>query len=298
MQKMSRRSVLTAAVALAAAASVDLPSVLAQSATPGAAAVSSALTRYPVLAVTITDKGYDLSTDKVPAGYVLFSVTNKTSNPAGAAVLGPAKGQTMDDMMKAAATPAPDNGFPAFLYHATILGGPGDAAPDSTTYALLNIPAGDWVVFGEGNQPPTPFTAAKAGKSNTTEPKADAEVVFGDFKFEGLDKLKAGERLWKITNKGAQPHMLAMAKVPAGTTEDQVLTTVMSEGSATPVTGSIPMDQVQFLNDGVLLLSTGQTMWLPINLDAGTYAAVCFVTDPSNGKPHAMEGMIKVFTIS
>ena len=43
--------------------------------------------------------------------------------------------------------------------------------------------------------------------------------------------------------------------------------------------------------------SNGQTMWLPIDLKAGTYAAVCFVTDPSNGKPHAMEGMLKVFTV-
>jgi hypothetical protein len=89
MKPMTRRSVLTAAIALTAAASVDFRGVLAQSATPAAAAVPAGLSGYPVLAASITDKGYDLSTATVPSGLVLLTVTNNSSAPTGAAVLGP-----------------------------------------------------------------------------------------------------------------------------------------------------------------------------------------------------------------
>jgi hypothetical protein len=296
---MTRRSVLTAAVALAAAAtaSVDLRSVLAQSSTPAASTPPADLSSYPVLTATITDKGYDLSADSVPAGLVLFGVINATSQPTGAAVLGPEKGKTMDDLMQAASTPTPDDGFPEFLYHATILGGPGDVNPGETNYALLNIPAGDWVVFGEGNQGPSFFKATDGG-GNTTEPKADVEVLLADFSFKGLDKLSAGEGLWKITNKGAQPHMIVIAQFPDAATDDQIMASVMSDATGTPQAGGISPDQITFSNMGVLLLSSMQTMWLPVRFEKGTYAALCWVTDPATGKPHVMEGMIKRFTVS
>lgn len=250
-----------------------------------------------MLAASITDKGYDLSTATVPSGLVLLAVTNNSSGPTGAAVLGPGKGQTMDELQAAAATPTADEGFPPFLYQAAILGGPGELPPGSTGYALLNIPAGDWVVFGEGSQPPTSFKSVEGG-GNVTEPKADVDVLLADFSFNGLDKLTAGDSLWKVSNKGAQPHMMGISKIPAGTTEDQVMAALMADESATPAPGALTQDQVQQSKNGVLLLSSMQTMWLPVTFETGTYMALCFVTDPSTGQPHAMEGMIKIFTVS
>jgi hypothetical protein len=203
----------------------------------------------------------------------------------------------MADLQAAAATPTADEGFPPFLYQAAILGGPGELAPGASGSALLNIPAGDWVVFGEGNQPPTPFKSVEGG-GNAAEPKADVDVLLADFSFNGLDKLTAGDTLWKVSNKGAQPHMMVIAQVPDGTTEAQVMAAVMSDDNATPQPGALTPDQFKDTKNGVLLLSSMQTMWLPVTFEKGTYVAVCFVTDPSNGQPHAMEGMIKIFTIS
>ena len=34
------------------------------------------------------------------------------------------------------------------------------------------------------------------------------------------------------------------------------------------------------------------------NLTPGTYLALCFVTDPATGAPHAMEGMATTFTVA
>jgi len=63
----------------------------------------------------------------------------------------------------------------------------------------------------------------------------------------------------------------------------------------TPSPDALTEDQLQNVPDGVLLLSTGQTMYLPITLDASTYVVLCFVTDPNTGMPHVMEGMVAVF---
>lgn len=42
---------------------------------------------------------------------------------------------------------------------------------------------------------------------------------------------------------------------------------------------------------------SGQTMFMPVTFDAGTYMAVCFVEDPATGLPHLMEGMISVVQV-
>jgi hypothetical protein len=268
---------------------------VAQDATPS----SSMLSGYPELKVTITDDAVPVDKTEVPAGYVLLTVTNSSKDSNSAGVLGPAPGKTMADLQQAAATPpASPDGFPPFLYDATILGGPGEIQPGESAQALLKIPAGDWAVFPEGNQPPAMISAVEGADSNTTDPTADVTVEAGDFFFSGFsDGVQAGQQLWAITNTGKQPHMLVLAKVPDGTTEQQILDLMTSQDTGTPVPGALKESDAQFIPTGILLLSSAETMWLPTNLDAGTYAALCFVTDPATGQPHVMEGMVSVFQV-
>jgi hypothetical protein len=273
----------------------SLTSALAQDATP---TTDPALAKYPDFEVTITDSSFDVSTNQVSAGYVLLTVTNSTSTATSAGILGPGAGQTMDDLTQAAATPAAGEDFPPFLYEATVLGGPGDVDPGQSAQILVNIPAGDWAVFGEGDQPPTFFSAVEDADSNTTAPDADFTLELGDFYFAGPSEgVPSGSAIWEVTNTGKQPHMVVLAKVPDGTTEQQVLDTFTAEQSGTPVPGALDPNQAQFSSTGVLLLSSGETMYLPTSFDAGTYVALCFVTDPATGQPHVMEGMVSVFQI-
>ena len=297
-QSISRRSLIAGMLAGAAVLVVNRDATFAQDATPGTAPASGGpdMSGYPQLDVTITDSDLQVSMTTVPAGWVLLNVTNSSSDDGGAGVLGPAEGQTMDELMAAAATPPADpEGFPAFLYDATIVGGPGSMAAGQSSQALVHIPAGDWVVFPEGNQQPVPITAAESADSNTTAPNPDLTIQLVDFAFGGFTDVKAGPQIWEVTNLGGQPHMLTMAKVPDGTTIAQVLNTISAMDMGTPSPDALSDDQIQSVPDGVLLLSTGQTMYLPVTLDAGTYMALCFVTDPITGMPHVMEGMIAVF---
>ncbi len=295
---VSRRSVIAGMFAGAAVLAVNRVGTFAQDATPGTSPASGGpdMSAYPQLDVTITDSELQLSMTTVPAGWVLLNVTNSSKDDNGAGVLGPAAGQTMDDLMAAVATPSADpQGFPPFLYDATILGGPGSMAAGQSAQGLVHIPAGDWVVFPEGNQQPVPITAAESADSNTTAPTPDLTIQLVDFAFGGFTDVKTDPQIWEVTNLGSQPHMLTMAKVPDGTTVAQVLNTISAMDMGTPSPDALSEDQIQGVPDGVLLLSTGQTMYLPVTLDAGTYMVLCFVTDPITGMPHVMEGMIAVF---
>ena len=300
MNSMSRRTVLTRAVQVAAGGALAAAltrtqslSVFAQDATP----VTGADLGLSELEVTITDSGYELSTTSVPAGYVLLTVHNASTNETGAAVLGPAPGQTLNDLQQSAATPAPNNGFPPFLYTATVAGGPGDLLPQQAGQAIIQLTEGDWVVFGEGDQPPTPFTATAGSPTAQTEPNASVTVTETEFAFNGLDgAIPAGQQTWKVVNSGAQPHMLALLSVPAGTTMDQLMQAISMPENATPVPGGLNPAEVGNAG-GVLLQSTGTTVWPILNLPAGTYVAICFVTDPKTGMPHAMEGMVSIFEV-
>lgn len=186
--------------------------------------------------------------------------------------------------------------MPPFLYDAVVLGGPGDIQPGETSQVVLQIPAGDWAVFPEGDQPPVMITAAQTADSNDNAPTETQSVEMGDFYFSGFSGgVVAGDAMWKITNTGKQPHMLVLAKVPDGTTEQQVMDTFTSEQTGTPVAGSLDPNDAQFLSTGILLLSSGQSMYVPTSLDEGTYMAVCFVEDPATHLPHLMEGMVTVF---
>ena len=150
-------------------------------------------------------------------------------------------------------------------------------------------------MFPEGNQPPVFITSAESADSNTTAPNPDLKIQLVDFAFGGFSNVKSGPQIWEITSLGLQPHMLTMSKVPDGTTVAQVLNTFMAMDMGTPSPDALTEDQFQNVPDGVLLLSTGQTMYLPITLDPSTYVVLCFVTDPNTGMPHVMEGMVAVF---
>jgi len=295
-QAVSRRTVVAGMLASAAMLCLKAPGIRAQEATPAATSAPSMFTGYPQLDVTITDSAAEVSMDQVPAGNIILNVINKTSSENSAGIIGPGEGETMDDLKTAAATPGPQDEFPPFFYTSAILGGPGTVPPGESKQVLVTVPAGDWVIFTEGNLPPTFFSAVESADSNTTNPTAAASVALGDFYFGGLDKVAAGPQIWQVTNEGVQPHMLVMGKVPDGTTFDQIMATIQTEMTGTPAAGALGPDQVQFLNDGVLLLSKGKTMWLPLDVADGTYVVMCFVTDPSTGKPHVMEGMVNMFT--
>jgi hypothetical protein len=299
---MDRRLFLkqsAAAVALAAGGfTFSRAGAWAQATPPVTAGSSIDLSGIPELTATVTDEEVQLSTKSVPAGQVLLTVVNQSKTESGAGVLGPGPGQTMQDLQNAAATPTPEDAFPPFFYTATIAGGPGVVEPGEKRQAIIEVAAGDWVVFSEGNQPPAFFSATPGSPTTQATPEPTVTITEVDFAFGGFATIiPAGPQVWKVMNQGTQPHMLDLNQVPEGTTLEQVLALAATPDNATPAPGELGREDFKSAG-GVILQSSGSTVWPVLDLPAGRYAALCFVPDPVHGgEAHLMEGMVAVFDV-
>jgi hypothetical protein len=118
-----------------------------------------------------------------------------------------------------------------------------------------------------------------------------------DFTLEGT--LAPGSHVIEVTNVGAQPHHMFMARSPEPVTEEQIAQILELEmQGATPAPESGVPNPETFIPVAYMApLSMGKTAWIPVNLEPGTYIMVCFVPDIESGMPHAFEGMYQVITV-
>ena len=79
---------------------------------------------------------------------------------------------------------------------------------------------------------------------------------------------------------------------------NHVMTLLQSEDATPPPDFPYQESDFDFNQPGLGALSPGQTSWLALDLAPGTYIALCFVPDRETGVPHALMGMVQVFTVA
>lgn len=250
------------------------------------------------LKVVLTDAGYQVSPATTTAGWALVTFENQQSagdNSADIMALPP--GKTSESLLDPAATPTA--GPPAWLYQATFAGAPWAPAGTSAQAVVLLTP-GEWLIFN-GGAPLTPIslTVTEAASTPAMPPDVttDVDVTLREFGFLGLDKpVPSGQRLWKVTNAGQQPHLMILAELPSGTTQTQYMDGMTAMMTGTPAANGIDPETIRNVG-GCATLSTGQALWLALDLAAGTYGAMCFFPDEQTGAPHVLMGMAQVFTV-
>jgi hypothetical protein len=284
------------------------PAALAQEATP--VATFPATLGLPELRITITDTGFDAPSE-VAAGRVLLTVTNTatpTGDSADADFVRLPDGTTIDDVAAffgpQMATPSSmEEAAPDWIYEATFAGGP-IVPPGQSMQAIVELTPGEWILLNDipgAQQPPQSLTVTESAASPTAmeEPQADVDVQLQEYSFVGLENpIPAGPHLWKFTNTGTQPHVMILFRGPAGITMNQVMTLLQLPEDATPP-ADFPYQEsdFDFSQPGLDEISPGQTSWLALDLAPGTYIALCFVPDEETGVPHALMGMVQVFTV-
>jgi hypothetical protein len=292
-------ALLLATCALAAGGPL---AVAARQATPAASPLASL--GLPELQITATDQGYDAPAD-VAAGWYLVTLDNQTSEPDSELtcdILLLPSGESVDSVLAIVATPPPlaTGPPPAWFYQTTWAGGP-VAATGQSAQAVVHLTEGSWLIWNGGQTMPAPTTlkvTAATGAVTTPAPAADVNVSMQEYTILGLEQpVPAGERVWKITNTGTQPHFMEMAKLPDGTTQQQLAAYLTGELTGTPVAGAMNGEEAIPVSGGISTLSPGQTMWSAVDLAPGTYGVACFFPDIQSGTPHALLGMSVVFTV-
>ena len=290
---MDRRTFLlqtAGATALAVAAGAIRPRALfAQSAPPVADLASLGL---PEVTIAVDDAGFTAPSGTT-AGRLLMTVEHAGGKPLHFfAVRVP--DEVSDEQLAADQASAAE---PAWvdMTKLELLGTPDWPPPGGRAQGVVDVSAGRWMLVDptDGRDVALWTVGAGSGGAPAAEPAADVEVGLAEMDFTGLDRpVPAGPRVWKITNRGALEHELALLPVPAGSTKDSVVQAIadLLQGKGDPS---------QFAPvGGQGVASKGVTSWQRFDLEPGTYAAVCMSPMPGTDyAPHALEGMVEVFTV-
>jgi hypothetical protein len=282
---------------------------------------------YPELDITVTDTGFEGVPDSTAAGRYLVNVTNNMNqsadSPAIVAFMSPTPiGMTADEFLGAlagmggggapSASPAADEGsadsgsddeesgpLPLFIYQIYFAGGAA-AAPGTAGQAVIDLKPGEYVVWGDDPsmpQQPVVMTVTGDFPESVDDPEADITATLIDFAIQFEGNLTPGSHVMKVQHAGAQPHFLEVDKGPDSMTKDQVMEALMADESATPTAGGLDENAIQPVYYSPTQ-SIGTVTFQHIDLEPATYLAACFFPTAGTGVPHAMEGMIDVFTVS
>ena len=115
-------------------------------------------------------------------------------------------------------------------------------------------------------------------------PEVDVTVSLADFEFDAPETLAAGETTFEVTNNGTQAHEMAVFSLDEGITTEDVVAILTEE---VELQGPPPFA----FTGQVAVMTPGESGITTLDLEAGTFALLCFVTDPETETPHFALGM-------
>jgi len=273
--------------------------VAAQEATPDTSGSALAALGYPELLVRVNGDDFEMPETTVAAGRTLVRLENVGEESWHGFMLQVPEDvsdeQVVADLGPEAEAPPP------WLFEAMYPGFPGETLPGQTSLALVDLRPGRYLVLGDMVQQ---FGVVGDVATPGATPEAEGPVVDGtvrlfdfNFTFELPETVAAGRQVWAVTNIGEQPHELLLARSPQPVTAAQVMELMAGESEeATPTGGGPSFGDFEPVG-GIGWLSPGVTALTEVDLEPGTYVALCFVFDPETGLPHVAMGMVAVFTV-
>ena len=241
----------------------------------------------------------------IKAGLVEMTLTNSDTVRRSAQILRVEGDHTVDDVLEV--VNAESTKIPEWMQDG---GGLGAVKPGASATATQVLAPGRYVIWddegGDEEDAPGNDELGAKGEFTVTGPAVDAELpaqpatvtatdetagdkTTYDFEFEGL---KAGVNQIRFENTGDQLHHALFFPIAKGKTIKDVEEAFASEEEPE---GPPPVDFEKGV--GTTVIDGGIAQNISIDLPAGTYAVVCFLSDRKGGKSHAEQGMLEALTV-
>ena len=246
--------------------------------------------------VTVTTKDFAFeSPDTIPGGLTTIVLKNHGPNLHHVQLIRLPDGRSVADLANGLKRMKPGDPLPAW---AVTAGGVNSPVPGGESSATLVIEPGNYGLmcfidtpdhvphFAKGMIKGLTVTAAPA--VTASPPDADVTLTLNDYSFTFSPPLTAGHRVLKVDNVASQAHEVFLFKLAPGKTADDLSKwagTYKGEPPGMPVGGTT----------GLMM---GMTHYVPLDLTAGNYVAICFLPDAKDGQPHTRHGMILSFTVN
>jgi len=232
--------------------------------------------------------------ESLPAGRVTLELSNHGQEVHHAQLLRLNDGVTFGDF-----TAALQQEGEGALRLTTLEGGPGAIDPHGTSQVTLDLKPGTYALacfivgsdgvphLAKGMLKPVQVTQAASVPAGEPAPAVQGTFNMRDFGFDMPDVLAAGTATYKVTNAGPQPHELNVLKLAPGKVAQDVLAWENAPS------GPPPFEAIGGING----LSPNAAGYMTLDLQPGSYVAICHIPDPASGLPHAHLGMLKAFTV-
>lgn len=163
----------------------------------------------------------------------------------------------------------------------------------STKTMIVDLERGTYVVAAVpkagGEVSYSTFQVLGGGGEAAEGPQVARTVDFSDFAFDFPTEVDSGITLWKVSNTGTQPHVADLYRLLPGRTAEDLIAYLSGDGGA-----RAPYDETA----NIAMVAAGQTVYVPVDLKAGNWVAVCFVPDMDDPRlTHVMEGMVSEFRV-
>lgn len=247
----------------------------------------------PEIAIDAADFSYT-APETMSAGWVRVNLTNSGQEPHHVQFL-----RLNDGVSVAQFEEALKQGEGPALGMTQQVGGVGAIAPGLSAQAVLNLPAGQYVIlcFVPSPADGTAHHAKGMLKSlavqpvsgaAASEPSADLTVRLKDYAFELPETLPAGKMTIQVVNEGPEPHEFNLLRLADGKTAEDVMQFLSAPN------GPPPFMPVGGMNG----LDVGLSGYAEVDLQPGNYLAICNIPSPkAQGHPHSALGMIKQFSV-
>ena len=241
----------------------------------------------------------------IKAGLVEMTLTNEDSVPRSAQIIRVTGDQSVDDVLKIVNSEEEGAKIPEFMQDG---GGLGAVAPKSSETVTQVLAPGKYVIWDDEGEDEGPSNSDRGAKGEfmVTGPAVDAELpaqpatITANDEGEGKDKeysfefegLKAGTNRVRFENTGEELHHAIILPMRKGATLKEVEEAFASEEEPE---GPPPVDFMKGQNTTVI--DGGIAQNISLDLEAGKYAVVCFISDREGGEPHAAKGMLEEVTV-
>ena len=240
--------------------------------------------------------------DTVAAGRTRIRLVNKGKEMHHMYIVRLENGKRLGDLFAAMeqaakhAAPGMHGAMPAWTKD---VGGPNTPVPGGESGAIVDLAAGTYAVLCVIPSPDgTPHVMKGMAKELTVVAGRQAKLVdapaptvtmtLTDYDFV-LDKpLTAGQHTIRVVNAAeTQSHEVFIARLAPGKTAHDLLAWVEKMDGPPP---AMPLG-------GTVGLAKGVENLIPVNLEPGEYALLCFLPDHKDGKPHVAHGMVRQITV-
>jgi uncharacterized cupredoxin-like copper-binding protein len=239
------------------------------------------------LEVTATDHHFTMSATTVAEGVVPIELVNQGAWPHQVLVARLADGQTMEDYLAAF-----EEGEVAADDLITHAGGVNIVDPGTSSVGYADLAPGRYVVLcfipgehGESHLMDGMIAELTVVDDERVPAPSDpvGEISLVDFGFGLPDGGLAAPGTYRVTNGGQQTHEMAIMRVDDGAALGDV---------AAYLQGGFKGESPVTFVGGAGGIEAGKDGYVDLDLEPGTYLAMCFLTDEASGKRHVELGML------